>query len=111
MCKQVTGTTAGREPSSGTDNKHLLHPNVTFPVVKVVHSAPGLSQKKEVSPGMSDCYMKEYKLKFVKGVSCVTHLSYVKPVTNVQNAASNLPVGARLQNFGKLGWIWVPVQK
>ena len=35
----------------------------------------------------------------MKSVSCVTHLSCVQPVTNVKNAASNLPVGARLQNF------------
>ena len=26
-------------------------------------------------------------------------MSYVKPVTNLKNVASNLPVGARLQNF------------
>ena len=36
--------------------------------------------------------------KYVKGVSCVTQLACVKPVTNVKNVASNLPVGARLQN-------------
>ena len=35
----------------------------------------------------------------MKGASCVTHLSCVKPVTNVKNAASNPPIGARLQNF------------
>ena len=35
----------------------------------------------------------------MKSVSCVTHLSCVQPVTNVKNAAPNLPVGARLQNF------------
>ena len=34
----------------------------------------------------------------MKGVSCVAQLSCVKPVTNVRNAASNLPVGMRLQN-------------
>ena len=32
-------------------------------------------------------------------VSCVTQLSCVKPVTNVKLAASNLPVGTRLQNY------------
>ena len=58
------------------------------------------SQKKEISPGSADCYYhKKYKLKYVKGVSCVTQLSCVKPVKNVKNAASNLPVGARLQNY------------
>ena len=35
----------------------------------------------------------------MKGVSCVTQLSCVRPVTNVKNVASNLPVGARLQSF------------
>ena len=35
----------------------------------------------------------------MKSVSCVTQLSCVQPVTNVRNAASKLPVGARLQNF------------
>ena len=35
----------------------------------------------------------------MKSVSCVTQLSCVQPVTNVRNAAPNLPVGARLQNF------------
>ena len=35
----------------------------------------------------------------MKGTSCVTQLSCVKPVTYVKNAASNLPVGAKLQNF------------
>ena len=35
----------------------------------------------------------------MKSVSCVTQLSCVKAVTNVQNVAPNLPVGARLQNY------------
>ena len=72
---------------------------VNFPVVKVVPTTPGPSQKKELSPGVSVCYQRKCKLKHVKGVSCVTQLSFVKPVTNVQNVDSNLPVGARLQNF------------
>ena len=42
---------------------------------------------------------KDCALKYVKGVSSVTQLSCVKPVTNVKLAVSNLPVGARLQNF------------
>ena len=49
---------------------------VSSNVVKVVHIAPGHSQKKEISPGSADCYYhKKYKLKYVKGVSCVTQLS------------------------------------
>ena len=39
------------------------------------------------------------KVKYVKDVFCVDQLFFEKPVTNVQHAASNLPVGARLQNF------------
>ena len=35
----------------------------------------------------------------MKSVSCVTQLSCVQLVENVKNAALNLPVGARLQNF------------
>ena len=50
------------------------------------------------------CQYKDQKLKYVKSVSCITQLSYVKPVASVKNVASNLPVGARLQNFWKT-WI------
>ena len=67
--------------------------NVNYHVVPVLHSAPGHSQKRELSPGSAGCYCRNHKLKSVKSVSCVTQLS------NVRNAASNLPVGARLQNF------------
>ena len=37
----------------------------------------------------------------MKSVSCVTQLSCVNPVTNAPNVVTNLPVGARLQNFWK----------
>ena len=47
---------------------------------------------------MSGCYQ-ESKLKYVKGVFCVNQLSFLKPVTNVQHAVSDLAVGARLQNI------------
>ena len=73
--------------------------NVNSHVVQAVHSAPGHSQKRELSPGSAGCYFRNHKLKYVKSVSCVTQLSCVNPVTNVRNAALNLPVGARLQNF------------
>ena len=73
--------------------------NVNYHVAPVVHSVPGHSQKRELSPGSAGCYSRNYKLKYVKSVSCVTQLSCVQPVTNVRNAAPNLPVGARLQNF------------
>ena len=36
--------------------------NVNCHVAKPVHTAPGLSQKKEISPGLAGCYMKELKI-------------------------------------------------
>ena len=75
---------------------------VNLNVVNVVPSAPGHSQKRELSPGLADCQsQKVHKLKYVKGVSCVTQLSYVPNAPNAPSVASNLPVGARLQNFWK----------
>ena len=73
--------------------------NVKPLVVTNVHTAPGLSQRKEISPGAAVCYQKDCTLKSVKSASCVIPLSCVQPVTSVKNVASNLPVGARLQNF------------
>ena len=81
-------------------NSHLPKTLVNSFVVNPALTAPGLSQKKDISPGVSGCYQ-ESKLKYVKDVFCVDQLSFVKPVTNVQHAVSNLPVGARLQNFWK----------
>ena len=82
-------------------NSHLT---VKPHVVNCVHSPPGRSQKKEVSPGAADCYGKERKLKYVKSVSSVIQLSCVQSVTNVRHAALTLPVGARLQNFWQI-WL------
>ena len=57
-----------------------MNTHVNFHVVKVAHTAPGHSQKREISPGLAGCCsQKEYKLKYVKGVPCVTQLSCVKP--------------------------------
>ena len=80
-----------------TQTKDTL--NVKLPVVPLVTTAPGQSQKKDLSPGPVNCQYKECKLKSVKSVSCVTQLSCVNPVTNVPNVAPILAVGARLQNF------------
>ena len=76
-------------------------PNVKLNVVHSVHTAPGHSQKNEISPGAAVCYIKKSKLKSVKSVSCVTPLSCVNPAINAPNVVTNLPVGARLQNFWK----------
>ena len=86
---------AGSSPPSQT----LKTLYVKQPVVSHVHSAPGHSQKKELSPGPADCYQQNCSLKSVKSVSCVTQFLCVQPVKSVKNAASNLPVGARLQNY------------
>ena len=75
---------------------------VKFNVVHPVPSAPGHSQKNEISPGAAECQSKQSKLKFVKGVSCVIPLSCAQPVINAPNVATNLPVVARLQNFWKI---------
>ena len=90
-------------PSTLTQTMNtVLNSNVNCHVAKNVHTAPGPSQTKEISPASTGCYYKKCKLKYVKalkGVSCVIQLSCVEPVTNVATAVQNLPVGARLQNF------------
>ena len=78
---------------------NCLSLNVKHLAVNHVHSAPGHSQKRELSPGSAGCHQSKSKLKYVKGASSVIQLSCVQPVTNAMNVASNLPVGARLQNF------------
>ena len=70
-------------------------------VVNLVPIAKGLSQKKDLSPiVVANCF-NQRELKYVKDVFCVDQLSFVKHVTNVQPVASNLPIGARLQNCWK----------
>ena len=61
---------------------------VKFNVVHPVPSAPGHSQKNEISPGAADCQSKQSKLKFMKGVSCVIPLSCAKLVINAPNVAT-----------------------
>ena len=70
--------------------------NVNCHVVNLVLTAPGHSQWKELSPGSAGCYLIQEKLKYVKGASCATQLSCVKPVTNVPIVVTNLPARARL---------------
>ena len=50
-----------------------LSSNVKYHVVQYVPSAPGLPQRKGLSPGVSDCHQTKSQLKSVKGASCVTH--------------------------------------
>ena len=56
---------AGSSPQETMDTLYV----VKFNVVQPVPSAPGHSQKNEISPGAVDCQSKKSKLKFVKGVS------------------------------------------
>ena len=108
----VSSLQEGLLAGSKTLSQDLTLNSINCCVVKVVHSAPGHSQKKEISPGAAACQVSEnHKLKYVKGVSCVTHLSCVQPVTNVQIAAQNLPVGVRLQNFWQIWLDLGPVRK
>ena len=44
---------------------------------KFCNIAEGHLQKKDVSPDVVNCYQRE--LKYMKGVSCVNHLFFVKP--------------------------------
>ena len=67
--------------------------------VNSAHTAPGHSQKNEISPGAAVCYPDLSSLKSVKGVSCVIPLSHVNIVTNAPNVVTNLPLRARLQRF------------
>ena len=55
-----------------------------------------LPQKKGIIPFYCQNYT---EIKYVKDVSCVDHLSYVKLVTKVPTVALDLPVGARLHQF------------
>ena len=96
VTKLQTRLLAGSTPQTLNTGSKL---NVKLPVASHVHTALGHSQKKELSPGSAGCHCKNYKIKSVKSVSCVTQLSCVQPVTNVKIAAPDLPVGARLQNF------------
>ena len=78
---------------------------VNLNVVPRVHTAPGHSQKKEISPGAAVCFSQSnYKIKSVKLASCVTPLSCVKSVVNVRNAVTNPSVGTRLQKFWQVWW-------
>ena len=43
--------------------------NVNCHAANLVHTAPRLSQKKEISPGLADCYLSESKLKYMLPVS------------------------------------------
>ena len=89
---------AGSTPKK-TLTVQCLKRHVKLNVVNHVPSATGHPQRTGISPGLSGVMKKDCTLKYVKGVSSVTQLSCVQPVTNVPLAVQNLPVGARLQTF------------
>ena len=95
MCCQLPETPSTTKKTVDIQTPQTL--GVNLPVVNLARIAKGLSQKKDVSPVVVNCYQRE--LKYVKDVSCVNQLSFVKPVTNVPAVVLDLPVGARLQNF------------
>ena len=84
----------GLNPPPVTDQKNS---KVTLNVDSCVASVPivtGLPQRKGVNPNACQLYT---KIKYVKNVFCVGHLSSVNLVTNAQHAVIDPPVGARLQ--------------
>ena len=84
----------GLNPPPVTDQKNS---KVTLNVDSCVASVPivtGLPQRKGVNPNACQLYT---KIKYVKNVFCVGHLSSVNLVTNAQHAVVDPPVGARLQ--------------
>ena len=96
MYNFVTGKAVDREHFNTKDNKLF---KCKLSCCQSCSYCPGHSQRKELSPGSAGCYLIQEKLKYVKGASCVTQLSCAKPVTDVPIVVTNLPVGARLQNF------------
>ena len=90
----VSDKMEGLNPPPVTDQQNS---KVTLNVDSCVASVPivtGLPQRKGVNPYACQLYT---KIKYVKNVFCVGHLSSVNLVTNAQHAVIDLPVGARLQ--------------
>ena len=82
-------------PPPVTNKSETVFPHVNSFVASVPF-ANGSPQKKGVNP---DYCQSIREINHVKDVSCVDHLSFVKIVTNVPTVVTNLPVGARLQQF------------
>ena len=80
-------------PVTSKSETVLSHVNSFVASVPFVIGSP---QKKGVNP----IYCQSIReINHVNDVSCVDHLSSVKIVTNVPTVVTNLPVGARLQQF------------
>ena len=80
-------------PVTSKSETVLSHVNSFVASVPFVSGSP---QKKGVNP----VYCQSIReINHVNDISCVDHLSSVKIVTNVPTVVTNLPVGARLQQF------------
>ena len=89
---------AGNKDLSVTSKRETVNLHVNSCVVSPVLFVKGYPQKKGVIP--SYCYHCQ-RIKCVKDVFCVDHLSSENLVTNVQTVAPDLPVGTRLHQFWK----------
>ena len=90
----VSDKMEGLNPPPVTDQKNS---KVTLNVDSCVASVPivtRLPQRKGINPNACQLYT---KIKYVRNVFCVGHLSSVNLVTNAQHAVIDPPVGARLQ--------------
>ena len=89
-----------------TDREHYRKDNKLFFKCKArcctfcSYCARAFSKEQNKSQG-SSLLLKEKQIKSVKTVSCVISLSCVNTVINAPNVVTNLPVGAKLQNFWK----------
>ena len=86
-------------PVIAGNKKVTVNSHVDFCVANA-HSFTGLPQKKGVNPNY--CY-KYTEIKYVKDVSCVSHLSSANLVTNAPPVVISPPVGARLHILGEVG--------
>ena len=71
MCCQLPETPSTTKKTVDIQTPQTL--GVNLPVVNLARIAKGLSQKKDVSPVVVNCYQRE--LKYVKDVSCVNQLT------------------------------------
>ena len=95
-------------PQTGPESRETVNCfqpviNLNSVVVNHTHIVQGQPQRK----GVSLAIVKQCQsLKYVNNASCVDQLCSVKRAPNVPNVVQNLPVGARLNQFWKLGKPW-----
>ena len=101
LCKGFTGRTAGREQATNTRKESELFVTKDTCKLSCCKSCTSCTWAFAKERFKSQCVrlLSEMQIKICERCFCVDQFSFVKPVTNVQLAASNLPVGARLQNY------------